>query len=252
MATKDKMKKSPTFESVKLEGALGSFSYELTYKKVKNINIRVSGGIVRVSAPRGTPRERISRFVLENEAFVLRAVSEQTARLERKIPTSYADGGCFYYLGRARTLVLARGKSSVRLDGERLLVSLAHPEDETAVERALVEWISGETLSLVKSLCLRHLGEFAPHLRAMPALYVRAMKRRLGSCCPSRASVTFARTLACLPTECVEYVVLHELCHFIFADHSPAFYRELGARLPNHRALRRHTSEQCEVCFPSR
>lgn len=250
MDLKNKMKKSPTFESVKLEGMTGSFSYELTYKKVKNINIRVSGGVVRVSAPRGTPRERISRFVLENEAFVLRAASEQTARLERKIPTSYADGGNFYYLGEPRTIVLLKGKNGVSLDGDRLTVSLAHPEDEAAVERLIGDWISDETLSLVDSLCRRYIGDFVPHLRAMPALYVRSMKRRLGSCCPSRASVTFARTLACLPTECVEYVVLHELCHFIFADHSPAFYRELGARLPNHRALRRYTSEKCDECFP--
>ena len=78
------------------------------------------------------------------------------------------------------------------------------------------------------------------------------MSRRLGSCTPSRRRVTFTRTLACLPPECVEYVVLHELCHFIHADHSPAFYRELGAHLPTHRALKRYTSEKCDECFPQK
>ena len=229
---------------------MGSFSYELTRKKVKNINIRVSGGVICVSAPRATPRERISRFVLENEVFVRRAVAEQTARAERRRPTSYRSGGVFYYLGVPRTLAVEKGSRGVRLEGERLFVSLPCPEDEGAVERLLGEWISRETLATVTELCRRSLGDFAPHLRELPALYVRTMKRRLGSCCPARESVTFARTLACLPPECIEYVVLHELCHFIFADHSPDFYRELGARLPNHRALKRYTSEQCDACFP--
>ena len=59
------------------------------------------------------------------------------------------------------------------------------------------------------------------------------MTSRWGSCKPSAGRVTFARQLAEAPLPCVEYVVWHELTHFLHPDHSPAFYADLAAVLPD-------------------
>lgn len=69
----------------------------------------------------------------------------------------------------------------------------------------------------------------------MPEIRFRRMKSRWGSCQPVRGVLTFNSALIHVPERCIEYVVLHELCHFIRPDHSPRFRVELDALMPDWR-----------------
>lgn len=239
-----------------LEGASGSFFFELTYKKVKNINLRISGGEVRVSAPRGVSRDRVIDFVRAHEVAVLSAIArqraaseaEERARAEREM--RYADGGCFYYLGEPHLIRVTRGRVGVGRQDGTLSVTVGDPEDREAVRRALIGWISSETLSLVREICREEIPSFLPRVIEPTEISVRTVTRRLASCTPARGSMSFKRTLACLPRDCVRFVVLHELCHFIHPNHSRDFYAELARHLPNHVEMKRRTGAEGDRCFP--
>lgn len=78
-----------------------------------------------------------------------------------------------------------------------------------------------------------------------PALGVKAgvlayrnMKSRWGSCQPATGRICINVRLALYPPECLEYVVVHELCHLLVSGHGPAFYALLDEHLPNWRAAR--------------
>lgn len=63
-------------------------------------------------------------------------------------------------------------------------------------------------------------------------LAYRSMRSRWGSCQPSTGRICINTRLALYPPECLEYVVVHELCHLRERGHGPGFYALLDAALP--------------------
>ncbi|MEG1630218.1 MAG: M48 family metallopeptidase, partial [Erysipelotrichaceae bacterium] len=57
-----------------------------------------------------------------------------------------------------------------------------------------------------------------------PSLKIRTMSSRWGSCIPDKQQITLNRRLIHYPIEFIEYVVLHELVHFVQPNHSKTFY----------------------------
>ena len=62
---------------------------------------------------------------------------------------------------------------------------------------------------------------------------VRDMTSRWGVCCMKRRQITFALQLYNMPPAAQIYVVVHEYCHFLQPNHSPAFWAEVEKLLPD-------------------
>ncbi len=71
-----------------------------------------------------------------------------------------------------------------------------------------------------------------------PLIKVRQMKSRWGVCVPARRQITFALSLYNMPAAAQIYVVVHEYCHFLVPNHSPAFWAEVEKLLPDWKARR--------------
>ena len=209
--------------------------YTLERKRVKNVNLRVRGGKVFVSAARWVPLAVIEGFLRERADFILGAL-ERT----EKAALPCRDGEELPWRGRRLTLALERAsRSSARVEGARLRLALRDPERGESVRRALKKWYRGES----ERLCLLYLDRLCPQFAAMgvprPEIRMRAMHACWGSCRPAKKAVTFNAMLAAVPDACIEYVVAHELTHFLHADHSPAFYAALARVIPDWKARRR-------------
>lgn len=78
------------------------------------------------------------------------------------------------------------------------------------------------------------VSEWAPVLGVgVRKLDYRNMKSRWGSCQPSTGRVCINVRLALYPPECLEYVVVHELCHFLVPNHGPEFKELMGRLMPD-------------------
>lgn len=73
----------------------------------------------------------------------------------------------------------------------------------------------------------------------MPEIKVRKMKTRWGSCVPSKNKITLNIALIRVPTECMEYVVLHELVHFLEPNHGKKFYKIIEEYMPDYKKRRK-------------
>lgn len=205
--------------------------YTLERKRVKNINLRVRGGEVFVSAARWVPLGVIESFLASRADYLLAAMARTAPREAHR----YLPGETFYVLGRPLTLALFKGAGTeIHAEGERLCVTLRAPEDPEAVARALAGWYRAESERLCRTYCARLLPRFAPY--GVPQeieIKMRSMRSCWGNCRPARRLVTFNALLAAVPETSIEYVVAHELTHFLHADHSPAFYAALARVLPD-------------------
>ena len=215
--------------SIRLGGSV--VPYTLERKRVKNINLRVRGGEVFVSAARWVPLGVIESFLSGRADYILSAMA-RTAPGEGH---RYLPGETFFYLGRELKLALFQGgRTEIRQEGELLCVTLREPHQPESVERALAQWYRSESERLCRLSCARLLPLFAPY--GVPQeieIKMRTMRSCWGNCRPARRVVTFNALLAAVPEACIDYVVAHELTHFLHADHSSAFYAALARVMPD-------------------
>ena len=200
--------------------------YELQRKKVKNINLRIKPEGVFVSAPRAVPQRLIDAFLISRAEFILGALE----RLSSRTTADYSDGGKFSLLGKDYVLKLDHAeKNSVHIVDNCIIVKM---KDDAFLRKALDKLLRDVAEQTVPALCqnlCRQMG------REMPTIKYRAMKSRWGSCTPKKNQICINTRLMSAPVECVEFVIAHELCHFLRADHSSKFYEELDKLLPSWR-----------------
>jgi len=73
-----------------------------------------------------------------------------------------------------------------------------------------------------------------------PFLRIRDMETRWGSCLTKKCVVTLNKRLLEAPRNCIEYVVMHELCHFLHPNHSKQFYSFLSMLMPDWKERKRY------------
>lgn len=97
----------------------------------------------------------------------------------------------------------------------------------------------GECLALFTQAVAEQLPLLAPYGVKLPLIKLRDMKSRWGSCAWQKGQITLNTRLYYAPRECLDYVALHELCHFVHPNHSPAFHALLTALMPDWKARKK-------------
>lgn len=163
-------------------------------------------------------------------------ISKQLRNFQRYSPRTpqrqYLSGETHCYLGRQYRLKVGAGETaSVKLSRGQLAVTLpsgrAEPE---RVKAMLHRWYLDHARDVFGAVLDQYQPLFKNHRR--PALVVRAMQSRWGSLSPA-GTMTLNANLVRAPRACIEYVVVHELCHLKHRDHDAGFFRLLGQLMPD-------------------
>ncbi|WP_200250349.1 M48 family metallopeptidase [Thiococcus pfennigii] len=186
---------------------------------------------VLVRAPVGCPEALIAERVQRRARWISRQLAEFERYRPRTPARQYVNGESHLYLGRQYRLKLVPGDAvSVKLTRGQLLVALPGEPEAERVKALLHRWYLDRarvTFGEVLDASLCHFKGVEP-----PRLIVRAMQSRWGSL--SRAGImTLNVDLVRAPRPCIEYVVVHELCHIEHRDHDARFFKRLGQLMPD-------------------
>ena len=245
-------------------------SYTLRYKNIKNLNLRVQNqdGFV-ISVPHGTSQASIQRFLDRHVDFLRNALHSQKAHRRPWHSSlkeqSLQDGTWLCLLDRpvllriladesvekaslmiehhpndSETWWVSPGRCNSAEKREQTIANLVISEEIRRLEQAVKEilpWIGEKIMRAAADLGIsREMpGEF-PYMRYVTkpvAIRFRDMSSRWGSCMVQKGSICVNSRVIFAPVSCLHYVLYHELCHFIFADHSAAFYRLLQKAMPD-------------------
>ena len=117
--------------------------------------------------------------------------------------------------------------------------ALARQQAAEAARAALPTPTAAECLPLFEAVSEQVFPRFEKVLGGKkPVLKVRDMRTRWGSCHPAKRQITLAARLALQPPEAIEYVVVHEYCHFVHPDHQAGFWALVESLLPDYKARR--------------
>ena len=220
-----------------------ALTFELERKAVKRFNLRVRrDGTVHLSVPNRTTIGEAEKFLCDHEEWVLGALSRMEKRAEAH-PGAEAVVDSLPYMG-GRLAVVWKAGSPARVEANmaegRLTVTLPDPADTELRAAAIETFEKAETKKLVVALVDRYYPLFAARGVPYPkAIRVKVMTTRHGSCSAAKGYLNFSSRLCQYPLPFAEYVVVHELCHFLEANHSDRFWREVARVLPDWRERER-------------
>lgn len=233
-------------QSCAVSDRTGEIRYVLERKAVKNINLRVRrDGTVYVSAAPSVPEERINSFVCSNVSFIRKAREKFSRRTsESSAPKRYVSGETFYLAGRSLRLKVEVGsKNTVSCDGVFILLQVKDGATSDVRRRLVQNYLRKEYRELFYHIMQDIYPVFAKYGVAFPALRLRNMKTRWGTCLPQKGIITLNTVLVQAPRHCIEYVIFHEFCHFIYPNHSKQFYGLLTGLVPDWRARKKVLEE---------
>lgn len=188
---------------------------------------------VVVYAPPEAPVDDVYDAVKKRARWIHNQLKGFRAQIEHLTPRQYRSGESHYYLGKQYTLKVvesASDKQQVKLLRGSIEVSIRN-KVEPRVRKKLNEWYK-ERARNVFNKRLNAMLEQTLWVTERPQIRLLSMKTQWGSCSPG-GTLTINPHLVKAPRECIDYVILHELCHIAEHNHSARFYRLMNQIMPN-------------------
>jgi hypothetical protein len=188
---------------------------------------------IEVQAPVGKPIDAVLTRVRKRAPWIIKQLRFFEEFQPRSTARQFVSGETFRYLGRQyRLRAVSSEEARVCLSRPFLMVYLPNPRDADAVELLIREWYRERAKKIFgKRLDALYEGvKIRSQIR--PTLRVQHMMRRWGSC-TNRNLIILNTSLVQAPIQCIDYVIVHELCHLSFRDHSRGFRRLLKRSSPN-------------------
>jgi predicted metal-dependent hydrolase len=214
-------------------------AYEVCFGRRKTLAISVHPELrVSAAAPQGADLEVIRHKVRKHGAWIRAQWRELELYLPKQPPRAYVNGETHRYLGRQYRLRAEQGPTdSVQCLRGYLRVTTRSEPNPTLVKQRLMAWyreravkVFAERLDLC---CARAMRDGIPR----PTLRIRRLQKRWGSCDPGGV-ITLNLDLIRAPTEGIDYVITHELCHLKESHHGPCFCALLAKLMPGFEQLR--------------
>ena len=219
-----------------------TIKYDFQRKNVKNINLRIKADrTIFLSANQGVSEQVIEEFIVAKSEYILKALAhyEDLAKYASK-PKQYVDGETFIIFGHDRRLkVLPGSKNSVESDESFVILTVKDIGDLDLKKRTMEKWLNDLCKQIINEICCSTYPRFKKYGIDFPIVRFRNMVSRWGSCQPKRCVLTFNYALVEAPISCIEYVVMHEFCHFLQPNHSRKFYQLLAMFMPDWKERKR-------------
>ncbi len=242
------MARNISFRTVYYNGA--EISYQLERKNVKNLNMRVKyDGAVYVSANRTVSVSRVDEFVISKGQFILDALQRfSLLRAAEPAELKYEENDVLCLLGQSLRLKLMQDEQRyVEYDREFIYLHVTDINDLCEKQRVYQKFTDSLCLSVFQRLMDDIYPTFHVFGIEMPRLRTRSMRSRWGTCHVSKKLVTLNKKLIEHPEGCIEYVIVHEFCHFIHANHSKQFYALLSRLMPDWKERRTELNQRRSV-----
>lgn len=124
-------------------------------------------------------------------------------------------------------------KECVYAEGKKIRICCKSPEDQAHVKQLFEAWWRRQAKEILQERVHVWYPIVEKYGVAMPELSIRKMKTLWGSCSVARHVITFNFYLIKARTPYIDYVVLHELVHFLYPNHSKQFYAFLSNYMPD-------------------
>lgn len=214
--------------------------YPVTVNKTarKNtISIKVDKNKILVNSP---------HFIKENFIFNLlekkkKWISKSLLRSNYEVNSNFACRKAFY-LGKKYKINIKKGLQSKIILNKGSL-ELIFSRKNLKIKRILENWYKKKCYELLD----QRINYFAKKINVKyKEVFIRSYIKRLGSC-DTKKRISFNWKLILMPTDVIDYVVIHELCHLIHFNHSKLFWEEVSLYCPKYKYHKNWIEENLSI-----
>lgn len=199
---------------------VSKYDVKIIRKKIKHTYIRVKDGCVVVTTNYLTPKIYINKLIKDNSKEIEKMFVSDKRKQELDKD--------FYLFGKKYEIVFDELKYGVAIEGEKIIAKT-------------YEDLNKYVDNLIKEVYLEHLNFWYNRFEEkipVPNLKIRKMKTRWGVCNIKNHNVTLNYFLCRYDLDCLDYVIVHELSHFLEGNHSKKFWNIVSKYYPNYKEAR--------------
>lgn len=176
-----------------------------------------------VRAPLQMQDATIDEFVRKKKRWINEKQQQVAVFGEKHPPVVVETGESIMYLGSTYAII-KDAVDTVQVSGNELFVPNEYGIDE------MIEWLKSEAMRVISE----RVNNYAGIMGVTPGeIKLSDAKARWGSC-STKNNLNFAWRLIMCPLSVIDYVVVHELSHITYKNHSPAFWARVKTVLPNY------------------
>lgn len=208
----------------------------LERKNVKNVNLHIKPDMtVKVSANERVPLEFILNFVKGKAAWIIKNVQFfEDVQPEVQSQKEYVSGESFKYLGKQYRLRIEESETEgVKYYRGFIYLFVKDKQDHKRKENLFGQWLRNRAEIVFNESLEKMYSSIQKYDVKKPEITIRTMKARWGSCLRDSNAILLNFELIKAPKYCIDYVVLHELIHFLYKNHDHQFYNFLSALMPD-------------------
>lgn len=195
-------------------------------KNNKNTYIRVNDNLeIVVSTSYLMSNHQIKKLLKSNEEAVKKMLNRQKKEKKKK--------ESFYYLGKKYDIIIVPTIDTITLEEEYIYAKNI---------KQLEKWYQREMQTLFKERLDKIYPLFEETI-PYPILKIRNMKTRWGVCNRKTKAITLNAALMKENPAYLDYVIVHELSHFVHFDHSKEFWETVEKYCSNYKKIRKKMKE---------
>ena len=195
--------------------------FRLEYSDRKSLGITVTPDLnVLVKAPATTSLEKVKEKLRKKAPWIIRQQSFFLSFHPKTPARKFVGGETHLYLGRQYRLKILQSRlESVKLKGKFIEVATA---DKAKAKELVDQWYLQNAKTKFLAIAKPLIDNFRKHKVQPDSIALREMSTRWGSC-TAKGKIILNPELIKAPKGCIEYVIIHELCHLIHHDHTQKF-----------------------------
>ncbi|AIC16477.1 M48 family metallopeptidase [Nitrososphaera viennensis] len=202
-------------------------------KRIKTSEIIIEKGKVVIRTPPDKPLEEIEKIIQKKAEWILKKQQEYKRLAHQIARPTFKPDSTLPYLGKNYPLYIMGGRSQDKLrfvNGEFLATTKSQNPSEKAIRKLYQEWLMKSAMPIMRD----SVKFYANRLGVKPQrVIIKDLKNRWGSATKS-GTVNLNVNLLKAPQDVIDYIVLHELCHFEIKDHSHHFWNLLHKFMPSY------------------
>ncbi len=220
------------FRDSEIQYGTTKIKFRLHYSSRKTLGVEVHPNrSVQVIAPEGANYSRILKKVEEKAPWIQKQIRKYSKIENVETEREFVSGENVFYLGRQYRLKVRIGKPKVRLIEKYLMLTIPDKSDKKQAEELIDNWYNERAVKVISNRFARFQYISDKEKIKVNKVAIKKLEKRWGSC-TKLGTISFNINLIKTPINCIDYVIVHELCHLKHLNHSPKFYKMLMKYFP--------------------